>query len=349
MPTTTAIRVGLIGYGLAGRVFHAPFIAANPDLELALVSTSDPARAAEAAERYPSARVVARAEDVLASDVDLVVVASPVHAHFEQVSTALAAGHAVVVDKPFVPSVAEAKQLIAVAEEAERALIVFHNRRWDGDFLTVKALVEQGRIGAVHRFESTFERWGGALRERWQDEIGPEVGGGIAFDLGSHLVDQALQLFGPAEVELAEFARVREGATSEDDAFIALRHRNGVRSHLTLSRVAALSGPRFRVLGSDGAYAVHGLDPQEGRLRSGTTDLDGIGVATTDAWGELAIGGDVERVPTLDGDYAAFYRGVVATIRDGEPAPVDPRDALEVVRILENAHAVARANAAATA
>jgi predicted dehydrogenase len=347
--SSPTIRTGVIGFGLSGRVFHAPFLETNPAFDLSVISTSDPERQADAAQRHPGARIVSTPEEVLESDLDLVVLASPVHVHFEQASAALSGGAAVVIDKPFVPTVAEGKQLVAQSEAAERPLFVFQNRRWDGDFLTLRGLIEDGQLGTVHRFESTFERWGAALRDRWQDTLGPEAGAGIAYDLGSHLVDQALQLFGPATVELAEFARVREGSASEDDAFISLLHKSGTRSHLTMSRVAGQSGPRFRALGSEGAYRVYGLDPQEAQLRDGTwPGADGYGEASESEWGTLGRGDDIETVPTAVGDYPAFYEGVARTLLDGAPTPVDVRDALEVVRILEQAHAVARAHAAAT-
>ena len=351
MPTTTTpIRTGIIGFGLAGRVFHAPFIATNPAFRLDLISTANPDRAAEAAAQHPGAEIVATPDELLAraGDLDLVILASPAHTHLEQGLAALEAGAAVVIDKPFVPTVSDAKKLIAAAEDADRVLTVFQNRRWDGDFLTVKRLIAEGALGTVHRFESTFERWSGPNRDRWQDTTTIEQGAGITYDLGSHLVDQALQLFGPAVVEQAELQIVRDGAVSDDDAFISLLHSSGVRSHLTMSRAAAQSGPRFRVLGSESGYTVYGLDGQEPALKlQKWPGSDGYGVTPESEWGLLGIDGSeagLPPVPTEPGDYPAFYAGVAAAIRDGAPAPVDPRDALEVVRILERAHSLSAAD-----
>ncbi len=351
MPTTTTpIRTGIIGFGLAGRVFHAPFIATNPAFRLELISTANPDRAAEAAAQHPGAEIVATPDELLAraGDLDLVILASPAHTHLEQGLAALEAGAAVVIDKPFVPTVSDAKKLIAAAEDADRVLTVFQNRRWDGDFLTVKRLIAEGALGTVHRFESTFERWSGPNRDRWQDTTTIEQGAGITYDLGSHLVDQALQLFGPAVVEQAELQIVRDGAVSDDDAFISLLHSSGVRSHLTMSRAAAQSGPRFRVLGSESGYTVYGLDGQEPALKlQKWPGSDGYGVTPESEWGLLGIDGSeagLTPVPTEPGDYPAFYAGVAAAIRDGAPAPVDPRDALEVVRILERAHSLSAAD-----
>ena len=346
MPTTTVIRAGIIGFGLSGRVFHAPFLATNPAFRIDLIATSDAGRAAQAAAAHPGATIVPSPAELLnrAGDLDLVVLASPAHTHLEQGLAALEAGVHVVIDKPFVPTVRDAKELIAKAEETGRVLAVFHNRRWDGDFLTVRRLLAEDRLGRVHRFESTFERWSGPPRDRWQDTTPSEAGAGIAYDLGSHLIDQALQLFGPATVEQAELLTVREGGASDDDAFISLLHGSGVRSHLTMSRVAGQSGPRFRVLGSTAAYSVDGLDNQEPFLRDGRwPGSEGYGVTPAEGWGLLGVDDQLEPMPTEPGDYPAFYAGVAAAILDGAAPPVDPRDALEVVRIIERAHALSKA------
>ena len=346
MSSTTPIRTGIIGFGLAGRVFHAPFIETNPDFSLDLIATGNPDRQAQAREKHPAAEIVDGPEALLArvAELDLVILASPPQAHLPQGLAALEGGAAVVVDKPFVPSVIDAKKLIAASEETGNALIVFQNRRWDGDFLTVKKLVEEGALGDVHRFESTFERWGRAKPGLWQETTTIEQGAGITFDLGSHLIDQALHLFGPATVEQAELQVVR-GGVSEDDAFISLLHTSGVRSHLTMSRAAAQSGPRFRVLGSESGYSVHGLDNRESFLKEGRwPGSEGYGVTPAADWGLLGIDGSEEGLaayPTSLGAYPEFYEGVAATVRDGAPSPVDPRDSLEVVRIIQRAHEIA--------
>jgi scyllo-inositol 2-dehydrogenase (NADP+) len=352
MPTQT-IRAGIIGFGLSGRVFHAPFLATNPAFSLDVISTSSPERAAEARAQHPGVEIVATPDELLAQagDLDLVVLASPAHTHLQQGLAALEAGAHLVIDKPFVPTVVAAKKLSAKADEVGKTLAVFQNRRWDGDFLTVKRLIADGVLGSVHRFESTFERWGGALRERWQDTTTAEQGAGITYDLGSHLVDQALHLFGPATVEHAELGTLRPGGASDDDAFISLLHASGVRSHLTMSRVAGQSGPRFRVLGSESAYTVYGLDGQEPALKEQRwPGSEGYGVTPESDWGMLGIDGSeagLIPVPTEMGDYPAFYAGVAASILEGAPPPVDPREAIEVVRILERAHALSAAADAA--
>ncbi len=345
MSLTPTIRTGLIGFGLAGRVFHEPFLAANPAFSIDVVATGDPGRQADARTRYD---VVSTPAELLAraGDLDLVVLASPAHVHLEQGIAALEAGAAVVVDKPFAASVAEATLLTETAERLGRPLFVFQNRRWDGDFLTVRKLVASGVLGRVHRFESTFERFAERGQGRWQDTTTPAQGAGITFDLGSHLVDQALQLFGPATLERAELRVLHEGGASEDDAFLSLLHENGVVSHLTLSRLAAQAGPRFRVLGTRSGYSVSGLDGQESALQAGARPTDaGFGETPAEAWGLLGVDGSAEGlspVPTERGDYAAFYAGVAATISHGAPSPAAPRDSLAAFRILEQAHELSR-------
>jgi scyllo-inositol 2-dehydrogenase (NADP+) len=346
MSSTTPIRTGIIGYGLAGRVFHAPFIETNADFSLDLIATGNADRQAQARGNHPGATIVDSPEALLerVAELDLVILASPPQAHLAQGLAALEGGAAVVVDKPFVPSVIDAKKLIAASEETGNALIVFQNRRWDGDFLTIKKLVAEGALGTVHRFESTFERWGRPKPGLWQETTTIEQGAGITFDLGSHLIDQALHLFGPATVEQAEL-RVVRGGVSEDDSFISLLHTSGVRSHLTMSRAAAQSGPRFRVLGDKSGYSVGGLDNQEAALKDGRwPGSEGYGVTPPADWGMLGIDGSEEGLaayPTSLGAYPEFYAGVAATVRDGAPSPVDPRDSLEVVRIIQRAQEIA--------
>lgn len=340
MASTAVIRTGIIGFGLSGRIFHEPFLAANPAFSIEVVATGNPERQAQAGEKYS---VVSTPGELLTHDLDLVVLASPPHAHLEQGIAALEAGAAVVIDKPFAASVADAELLIATSERVGRPLMVFQNRRWDGDFLTATKLVESGLLGRVHRFESTFERFSGGLRPRWQDTTTPAQGAGITYDLGSHLIDQALHLFGPATLERAELRILRDGGASDDDAFFSLAHDSGVVSHLTVSRLAAQSGPRFRVLGTESAYTVYGLDGQEPALKEGIRPGDSeYGVTPEAEWGLL--GGQSPEVPptpfeTERGDYPAFYAGVAAAIREGAPVPVDPYSALATMRILEQAHA----------
>lgn len=333
------LRVALIGYGLGGSAFHAPFIAAADGLDLAAIVTSDPARAAAARSRYPRAPIRDRAERIwrAASDYDVAVISTPNRTHVPLAAAALDAGLHVVVDKPLAATAADARTLIEHARTRGRLLTVFQNRRWDGDFLTLRRLLAEGTLGAVHRFESRFERWRPEIAPGWRQDADPAAAGGVLYDLGSHLIDQALVLFGPPADVYTEVRRIRTGAEVDDESFVAITHASGVRSHLWLSLVAAAAGPRFRVLGSRGAYTKHGVDPQEARLRAGADPADhDLGIEPADARGILSDGNEERRVPTEAGNYGAFYALLVRAIRDGGPPPVDPADAVHTLEIIEN-------------
>jgi predicted dehydrogenase len=335
---TQPLRVALLGYGLAGSVFHAPFIAAVPGLELAAVTTRDPERRRRAEQAHPGVVVLDGPEDVFsrADDLDLVVVATPNLLHVPQALAALDAGLPVVVDKPLAPTAAEARQLVDHARRLGLLLTVFQNRRWDGDFLTVRQLVRDGALGNVHRFESRIDRWRPELTGAWRERS--EEAGGLLLDLGTHLVDQALQLFGPAELRHAEIDTRRPGAEVEDDVFLALEHASGERSHLWMSLVAAQPAPRIRVLGDRAAFVKHATDPQEEALRAGRTpDEPGWGKEPPEHWGRLGTEGDTRPVQTVPGNYATFYELVERSLRTGEAPPVDPADAVRTLALLEAA------------
>lgn len=334
------LRVGLIGYGLAGSVFHAPLVSAAPDLELTAVVTGNPERQAQVRREHPQAAVVERPEDLWSSvpALDLVVVASPNRSHVPLATAALEAGLPVVVDKPLAAGSAEGERLAELAEGRGLLLSVFQNRRWDGDFRTVTELVRGGRLGQVHRFESRFERWRPQLKGGWRELGDPAEAGGLLYDLGSHLVDQALTLFGPVAEVYAELDARRSGAQTDDDAFVALTHADGVRSHLWMSAVAADLGPRFRVLGSKAAYTVFGLDPQEDALRGGGDPAaPQWGEVPAERYGVLGSGDDTAPLATLPGAYLDYYNGVAEALRGHAPVPVEPRDAVAALRVLEAA------------
>ena len=332
------LRVALLGYGLAGSAFHAPFIAAAGDLELAAVTTRDPKRRRHAESIYPGVLVLDSPEEAFrrTDELDLVVVATPNRFHVPNTLAALEAGLPVVVDKPLAPSAEEARRLVAEADERRLMLTVFQNRRWDGDFLTVRRLLDEGALGTVHRFESRMERWRPELTGAWREQAADA--GGLLLDLGTHLVDQALQLFGPAGLVHAEVDTRRAGAEVEDDVFLALEHESGERSHLWMSLVAAQPGPRFRVLGDRAAFVKHGNDPQEEALRAARTPGDpGWGEEPPESWGILGADGDTRPVPTVPGNYRAFYDGVARSLRGGGVPPVDPADAVQALELLEAA------------
>jgi scyllo-inositol 2-dehydrogenase (NADP+) len=341
------LRVGLIGYGLAGAVFHAPLISAIGGLEVASVVTSNPERRARAEADLPGVRVLDHAEALweLAGEHALVVVASPNRTHVPLARAAIDAGLAVVVDKPLAPTAADGRTLVEAAAAAGVPLTVFHNRRWDGDMLTVRRLLGEDAVGAVTRFESRFERWRPSVRpEAWRERGDRAEAGGLLFDLGSHLVDQALLLFGRPTHVYAEVERRRPGAAVDDDTFVALAHRDGVRSHLWMSTVAALPQARMRLLGLTGAYVKDGLDGQEEALRNGRRPGEpDWGREPPDRWGRLARDDQVTQIETEPGAYERFYAGVERWLREGAPPPVDPADAVIGLEILEAAFASAEA------
>ncbi|GAA2331404.1 Gfo/Idh/MocA family oxidoreductase [Dactylosporangium salmoneum] len=337
----TTLRVGLVGYGLAGSAFHAPLISSTPGLRLAAIVTADPGRRASAAEAYPDARLVERAEQLWAApdELDAVVIASPNRTHVPLARAALEAGLPVVVDKPLTRTAAEGAELAALAAERGLLLTVYQNRRWDGDFLTARKLAGNGDLGRVLRFESRYERWRPVPKGGWRESGDPDEVGGLLYDLGSHLVDQALQLLGPATEVYAEVLTRRAGLTVDDDVFVALRHEGEARSHLWMSALAAAPGPRLRVLGDRGAYVKYGLDVQEDALRAGRRPTEpGWGEEDPAQYGVLTdYDGGQRTVPTEPGAYQDFYAGLAAALRDGGPAPVDPAGPIAALRVLEAA------------
>ena len=309
-------------------------------MALRAIVTRDPERRARAARDHPLARLFDDADALWkeAANFDLVVVATPNRTHVPLTRAALEAGLPVVVDKPFAPTAAEGEALIAEARRRGVPLTVYHNRRWDGDFITLRRLVSAGSLGTVFRFESRFDRWRPTPKGNWRERGDPAEAGGILYDLGSHLIDQALVLLGPVTSVYAELDRRRGAVEADDDSFLALLHASGARSHLGMSAVAAQTIVRLRALGSRAAYVKHGLDVQEEALRRGERpDRPDWGEEPPERWGSLGTGDDVQPVPTVRGEYPAFYAGVARALREGGPMPVDPEDALAGLRIIEAA------------
>ncbi len=332
------LRTGVIGYGIAGRVFHTPLISSTPGLALTAIVTTDPERRAQAVAAYPDVELLDTADDLLASGVDLVVVGSPNKTHVDLALAAIDRGVAVVVDKPFAPTAAEARRVVEAAKAKGVPLTVFQNRRWDSDFQTVREVVASGKLGNLTRFESRYERWIPEIWDNWREFGAPEEAGGLLYDLGAHLVDQALQLNGPVRSVYAELNRRRPGALVDDDVFVALTHTSGVRSHLWASAAATNHGPRFRLLGDQAAFTSHGMDGQEDALVAGLRPgQEGWGVEPESAWGSLGLLDDTKPVESERGAYEQFYVQLVAALRDGGPLPVDPESAIAALEIIEDA------------
>ncbi len=337
MPSpNAAIPVGLIGYGLAGRVFHAPVLQQVAGLRLAAVMD----RHGEGAARtLTGVRVVRSVAELLADQaIRLVIVATPNDSHAQIARQCLEAGRDVVVDKPLAASVEDAAAIVETARRHHRLVTVFQNRRWDGDFLTLRRLLAAHRCGRVVRVSSRFDRFRPARREgAWREQPGP--GAGVLVDLGPHLVDQALVLFGLPEAVTGDVRIEREGAVV-DDAFDLVLHYPGLRVCLGATMLAAARGPRFEVHGTEGSWVKHHLDPQEERLARGERTPDVFATPEPrERWGTLTLavaeGLRAEAVPTDPGDYRHFYENVRDALAGTSSLEVTPQQALEVLRILE--------------
>lgn len=341
-PSSDPLRVALLGYGMAGRFFHAPVLSAVPGLVLHTVVTGAPERAAQVRADWPDARVLPDADALWerADEVDVVVVATPNRSHVPLGLAAVRAGLPVVVDKPLARTADEAGELVAAAAQAGVLLTVFQNRRWDTDVRTAVRLLRDGELGAVLRLETRFERWRPEPKGGWRESGDPEEGGGLLLDLGSHQVDQALHLLGPAVRVYAELDVRRPGAQAEDDVLLALTHAGGARSTHWLSATAAHLGPRLRLLGSRAALVVEGLDGQEQALRSGRRPGPGWGEDAAPAL--LVVGQERTSVRPEPGDYRLFYAGVRDAVRGAGPVPVDPSEVLQVLRVLDAARVSAQ-------
>jgi len=329
------LQVTIAGFGLAGEIFHAPLIAATPGLNIARISTSNPQRQAKARAAYPQAAIVASVDE-LWDGIDVLVIATTNDAHVPLAMAALDREVAVVVDKPLAISAPAAQELVARGGR----LTVYQNRRWDGDFLTVREAAQSGELGQLIRFESRFDRFIPVVRsERWREWADPALGTGIMLDFGAHLVDQALLIGGPVRRVYAESDIRRPGAVVEDDCSISLEHVSGMRSQLWMSSTAPLHDARFRLTGLRAAIATNGVDPQWDQLIAGLRPGDaGYGVM---APAQLADIDGRRDVPMRDGAYQDFYAAVVGWLAHGDPAPVDPADSLSGLRVIDAARTAA--------
>ena len=337
---TGQLQAALIGHGLGGETFHAPLISATPALRLAAVVTRDDGRRRAVLRKYPDAKVVDSIDDLRAMQpaIDLLAISSPSGTHGELARAGLSAGMHVVVDKPFAKTAAEAREIGALATRMGRLVVPFQNRRWDGDYLTVVRLLREGKLGKISRFESRFERWRPTPKPRWCEPDGRAPAEGIIYDIGSHVVDQALCLFGPVREVSAECDCRRPGVLVEDEAFIALLHESGVRSHLYMSGAAQQSGPRLSVWGLEGAYMKFGLDGQEAALSAGgDPTAESWGEESADRWGTLTSFGVTTSVRTERGCYSQFYAGVADAITTGSPVPVPLSGVVEQLEVIEAA------------
>ena len=320
-------RIGLAGYGFGGRIFHAPLLASAAGVEFAGVVTRAEQRRAELERDHPGTPAFESLAALKAAGADAVAISTPVDTHVPLALEAFGLGLAVVVDKPFALDAAEARIAVDAAAAAGIPLSVFQNRRWDSDLLTVRRLLRDGALGEVSVFESAFERFA--------DQPVPAAGGGILRDFGSHLIDQALYLFGPVASVYGEL----DGTGPLDERFLAvLSHRGGVTSHVSGDWYQGAPGPRFRVRGNVGSYVVEGMDGQEAALiagRSPATDGEAWGTEPPERWGRLQRGDASDPVPSERGRWDTYYPAFAAAVRGEAPVPVDPRDAVAALTVID--------------
>ncbi len=332
------IGVGLIGYGMAGRTFHAPVIQAVPELRLKKVVER---HTNEARQRYPWVEVVPDAAALLQDEeINLVVIATPNSSHFDLARQSLQANKHVVVEKPFTTTSGQAQELIDLAQRQNKVVSVNHNRRWDGDFQTVKKLLEAKLLGRLVEYESQYNRFRNYPRPNaWREEEG--AGGGILFDLGSHLIDQAQVLFGVPRMITSDLRTQRDFARTTD-SFELILHYDDLKVTLKAGMLVREQSPRFILHGTEGSFVKYGFDPQEEALKRGFTPSESDwGIEPREQWGTLLtqVGGlDVEgQVKTIAGCYQSFYRNIVDVISGRAELAVKPEEARSTIRIIESA------------
>lgn len=337
------IRVGVASYGLSGQVFHAPFLQANPRFDLVAILERTKSLSAE---RYPEAKIVRSYDELLAEDIDLVVVNTPNDTHVDFVTRALETGKHVVVEKPVTATVAEAEALMKLAREKGLALSVYQNRRWDGDFLTVKKVIDSGELGELVEYEAVWPRYAPAFRTvgGWREIPGPASG--VLYDLGAHLIDQAIQLFGAPTKVIADVASMRDPERANDYFCVhMLGCANAPQVHVTVksSCLMGIEEPRFLLHGTKGSFIKYGLDPQEAASKQGITpDSSDWGEEHPQDWGLLrtyAEDGtyDERRVPTITSTYSNYYNNVFDHITSGAPLLSDISTTIEPLRVIEKA------------
>ena len=326
------LNVGLVGFGFAGKTFHAPVIRAVEGLRLTTIVQRHGEDAPDP--RYPEAAFVRSVDELLGRAVDLVVIATPNTSHHPIAKQCLLAGRHVVIDKPFTTTVAEAEELVRLGTAKRRVLSAYQNRRYVGDFVTLRALLSEGVLGRVTTFESHFDRFRAELRPgAWREQSLP--GSGLWFDLGAHLLDQALVLFGIPQAISADIRLERAGAAA-DDAFDVVLHYRDMRAHLRASMLAAAPGPTFAVHGTKGSFIKYGLDPQEAALKSAhLPDEAGWDTEPPDMYGRLTTAEGTRTITTTPSSFTHYYENVRDAILGKAPLEVTPEQALDVMRGLE--------------
>jgi predicted dehydrogenase len=333
-----SLRVGIAGYGLAGRYFHAPLLK-GCGFEIAAIQTSNAERVSHAMSDFPGTTVVTTIEELVSRKLDLVVVASANLVHAQHAFAAIKAGIPVVVDKPMGRTLAETQEIVSAGENAGVAVSTFFNRRWDSDALTIKKVLESGVLGTVHRIDSRFERFRPDLNsDSWRENMLASDGGGQLLDLQPHLISTAIDWFGSAELVTASVRSLRGGA--DDDSVLVLQHEGGVMSYLSASAVVGAPGPRIRILGSKGALVINELDPQEALLRAGKFPENGTWTEPTRSKAFISRGDVVEEIESVPGNYGHFYKAIESAITSGTQWPIPNKDALLVASLIDQARKI---------
>jgi scyllo-inositol 2-dehydrogenase (NADP+) len=332
-----APRVGIAGYGLAGRYFHAPLLkAVEFDVVGALTTKAD--RRDNAISDFPNIKVVASIEELLKLNLDLLVVASANSAHASQAIAGLRAGVAVVVDKPMGRTLRETEEIIKISKELNVPVTTYFNRKWDSDALTIKKVISEKILGNIFRLDSRFERFRPKLKaDSWREQQSASEGGGNLLDLQPHLLSTALDWFGPAELISASVRSIR--GASDDDASLLLKHESGVDSYLSVSSINGAPGPRIRITGDKGSLVIADLDPQESMLQSGLYPKGGYWQQGAKSAAYLHLGDEVISYPSVDGNYALFYAQVKEALAGGS-WPVTTDEALMVAKLLDKAREI---------
>jgi predicted dehydrogenase len=331
-----APRVGIAGYGLAGRYFHAPLLV-GAGFEIASILTKNEQRILDAKTDFPNAQICNSLEELLKSKIDLLVVASANQSHAEQAIAGLKAGIPVVVDKPMGRTLKETEEIIAVSKQTGVGVSTYFNRKWDSDSLTIKKIISEGLLGQIFRLESRFEVFRPELKGGWREKKDVEQGGGNLLDLQPHLVSTALDWFGPAQLISASVRVIRGG--SDDDIVLTLKHESGVDSYLSASAIMGSAGPRIRLVGDKATLVIKDLDPQENLLRSGVKPKDGKWQQSTKSAAYIHAGDQVVEYQGVDGNYTQYYLEVKNALAGGK-WPVSTEEALAVAKIIDQAREI---------
>ncbi|OXS61552.1 scyllo-inositol 2-dehydrogenase (NADP+) [Bacillus sp. V-88] len=328
------IKVGLAGYGFSGQSFHRPLLSHLEEFHIEAVLSSNEEKVLKDIE---GATVVSTLDDLLKKDIELVVITTPNHLHYSMIKKSLLSGKHVIVEKPFVTNSKDGEELLALAKEKGLHLSVFHNRRWDADFLTIQQLLKEESLGPIYTYEAHFDRFRPAIKDRWKEN--KIEGAGVLYDLGSHLLDQALTLFGKPKWVQADVFPQRNPEKAEDYFLIILGY-DVMRVQLYSRSIVLDPGPRYQVHGLKGSFVKHGMDRQEDDLKAGKNPVsEEWGMEGEENWGLLTtISGEEvtsEVIPSEKGDYTQFYLGVYGAVRENAPLPVDPQDALDVITLIE--------------